>query len=720
MWEEDTTLENCVIAGNRAAEKGGGIYSNPSDNNIDIKYTNCTIINNTADVIGGGLCLYGVCDDSRDITNCIIWQNTAPDKPQIASSSNCRSTISYSDVEGGRSGVWEPGIGLSWGSGNIGAEPNFSLEGDYHILGTSPCIDSGTNYPTGGLPTTDIYGRSRKMDGDDDGYAICDMGAYEFEYNSQIPIIAIDQDFYEFHTFNGQPNPDDQYLSVRNAGGGILRWQTSDDSFWLGAVPASGTCTADVNQVAIKVDTTTLGHGEYTGTVTIFDANAINTPRTILVKLHIANEVIVPGSYTTIQAAVDAVGDGSTIIVADGVYTGAGNRDISFRGKAITIRSENGPENCIIDCQNLGRGFILDTFEENDSILDGFTITNGYSEEYGGAIYCENSSPIIKNCKIMNSSTSSNYGGGIFCENSNAKVLQCIVTGNSSDRYGGGICCRLDRNVTIEGCIITNNYAPEEGGGTAFLSSPGTVGNCMITDNTAGILGGGIYTHTCNTTFYNCTVSGNTAGTSGGGYYCYAWDAAIYNSVFWNDTPNEIHANYADLIVDYSDVQGGSASVVLEHDSTLDWGSGNINMNPNFTFDGNYRLKNGSPCIDAGNSNSVPSDTPDLDEDGSTTEPIPLDLDGNLRFLDDPNTIDTGTSATALPVVDIGAYEYAGEPMCADYEPDGDVDLDDLSVFILHWLDSGCGQCGGADLTGEGDVDLADFTEFAGLWQTGG
>ncbi len=39
------------------------------------------------------------------------------------------------------------------------------------------------------------------------------------------------------------------------------------------------------------------------------------------------------------------------MLVADGIYTGEGNRDIDFLGKAITVRSENGPESCIIDCQ---------------------------------------------------------------------------------------------------------------------------------------------------------------------------------------------------------------------------------------------------------------------------------------------------------------------------------------------------------------------------------
>ena len=55
------------------------------------------------------------------------------------------------------------------------------------------------------------------------------------------------------------------------------------------------------------------------------------------------------GDFPTIQAALDAAGQGDVIELADGTFTGDGNRDIDYLGKAITVRSENGPENCIID-----------------------------------------------------------------------------------------------------------------------------------------------------------------------------------------------------------------------------------------------------------------------------------------------------------------------------------------------------------------------------------
>ncbi|MBA7646107.1 hypothetical protein ES703_53868 [subsurface metagenome] len=75
--------------------------------------------------------------------------------------------------------------------------------------------------------------------------------------------------------------------------------------------------------------------------------------------------------FDNIQAAINDANDGDTVIIADGTYTGDGNRDIDFLGKAITLRSENGPENCIIDCNGsetgYHRGFYFHNGEDSNS-----------------------------------------------------------------------------------------------------------------------------------------------------------------------------------------------------------------------------------------------------------------------------------------------------------------------------------------------------------------
>ena len=124
-----------------------------------------------------------------------------------------------------------------------------------------------------------------------------------------------------------------------------------------------------------------------------------------------------PGeTYTTIQAGIDAAADGDTVIVRDGVYTGDGNRDIDFGGKAITVMSENGAENCIID----RAGFVFQNGEGALSTVDGFTITG--SGWFG--IRCTFSSPTISNNTITGSARS-----GIVCNSSSKRTFtsSCLL-----------------------------------------------------------------------------------------------------------------------------------------------------------------------------------------------------------------------------------------------------------------------------------------------------
>ena len=64
-------------------------------------------------------------------------------------------------------------------------------------------------------------------------------------------------------------------------------------------------------------------------------------------------------------------------------------------------------------------------------------------------------------------------------------------------------------------------------------------------------------------------------------------------------------------------------------------------------------LSSDSPCIDAGNNDA------DTDTGTDGVQELPdTDLDGSPRFVDDPDTHDTGNGTP--PVVDMGAYENQG------------------------------------------------------------
>jgi len=175
-------------------------------------------------------------------------------------------------------------------------------------------------------------------------------------------------------------------------------------------------------------------------------------------------------------------------------------------------------------------------------------------------------------------------------------------------------------------------------------------------------------------------------------------------------------------------IEGGQAATSVSANSTLTWGAGNIDADPQFvdpdgpdnvlaTEDDNFRLLSLSACIDAADNRAIPADMFDLDGDGDTAERFPFDFDGNPRFLDYLSAADTGVPD--LPdypdIADIGAYEF----MPGDLDGGGDVGPADLCTFAQHWRHTGCGSCEGADLTADGNVDFNDWLELAKNWLIG-
>ncbi|MCK4999374.1 MAG: right-handed parallel beta-helix repeat-containing protein, partial [Anaerohalosphaera sp.] len=252
------------------------------------------------------------------------------------------------------------------------------------------------------------------------------------------------------------------------------------------------------------------------------------------------------GDYLTIQAAINAAATGDLIQVADGQYTGEGNRDIDFHGKAITVSGNTeDPNMVVIDCQGTKeephRGFIFQTGETSASILQGVTIINGYghlcyswyySARAGGGIFLSGASPTIEKCVISN--CRARYGGAIFGEDSLPIIRECVITENSAcESYpsnGGGIygCSGL-----IENCIISNNSSDVDG--AAFSYYKGTISKCTITGNKAIQEGGAL--HSCSGTISNSIISGNSTRHAGGAF-------ARYNGKIMNCT---VHLNSASI-----------------------------------------------------------------------------------------------------------------------------------------------------------------------------
>lgn len=144
--------------------------------------------------------------------------------------------------------------------------------------------------------------------------------------------------------------------------------------------------------------------------------------------------------------------------MADGTYTGAGNKNLDFGGKAITVQSENGADACIIDCEADGRGFSFTSGEGPDSVVQGFNIIRGRGPGWGGNILCHGASPTITRCLIADGVVW-HRGGGIDLQDSSAVITHTVISNNVA-MLGGGVSCYVGEGTpAFFNCLIIGNFA---------------------------------------------------------------------------------------------------------------------------------------------------------------------------------------------------------------------------------------------------------------------
>ncbi len=367
----------------------------------------------------------------------------------------------------------------------------------------------------------------------------------------------------------------------------------------------------------------------------------------------------------TLQDALLAAGSGDEILVAEGVYrpdrggsATVGSREASFMLKpGLTIRGgfpgyglprpdARDPAAYVTilsgDLQGNDQWGNLNLNENSyhvvtgpadglPALLDGVTITGGNAD---GAY-------------------PNHYGGGLYNPDGKLQAVNCTFRANTG--VWGGALMNFGPSAVLVNCQLIGNRALMLGGGLYNYEGAATLTNCRVAGNTAEYAettgGAALYNLNGSLTVLDCTIADNSSPT-GRAIASFSWGPAagvkvkVANSILYNGG-NEIWSNVREAVeVTYSDVQGG-------------WtGTGNISTDPQFTrlgtrnlegewIDGDYRLKTGSPAIDAGSSAALPADAFDLDADGDVAEPLVYDLDNDIRV--------EGTR------VDMGAYEQLGK-----------------------------------------------------------
>jgi len=390
-----TTLVNCTITEN-SANYGGGIYCRGNEFSTDPLPTvmHCTFSGNSAVYEGGGMYLKTYYAETATLTNTIVSFSTQGGAVSCADSA--AAALNCCDVYGNAGGDWVGCIAAQYGvDGNFSSDPMFcgSASGDYRLHVASPCADAPGCGLVGDLSVGCGY------------HLVCPDGS---------------------------------------------------------------------------------------------------------------------GNFTTIQAAIDSAASGDVIGLCDATFAGAGNRDLDFGGKNLTVQSVSGnPAACIIDCQgSLGdphRGFVFENGEDSTSALEGITIANGYSDQ-GGAIYLNGSSPRLNDCVFRDNVVQSSYGargaavccisaaphltrcvfagnaaegsgmvsgvgGGLYLTLSTSTLLNCTFYGNAADGYGGAIMCENSSPV-IENTIVA--FSLEGCGFACSGTSAPSISCCDFFSNTGG------------------------------------------------------------------------------------------------------------------------------------------------------------------------------------------------------------------------------------------
>lgn len=166
-------LRNVTFSAN-TADNGAAIYNFQSI----LEIYSATLTLNSASGLGGGIYSTKTSDVPCETTmiNGIVWGNL-PQANQVMNETGCYSVITYSDIEGGYP-EFASNINRSPLLMPLADNGGFTLT--HAVPYGSPVVDSGS-LSSGFLPT-DQRGFTRPFDGNSDGTATTDMGAYECEF----------------------------------------------------------------------------------------------------------------------------------------------------------------------------------------------------------------------------------------------------------------------------------------------------------------------------------------------------------------------------------------------------------------------------------------------------------------------------------------------------------------------------------------------------------
>jgi hypothetical protein len=334
----------------------------------------------------------------------------------------------------------------------------------------------------------------------------------------------------------------------------------------------------------------------------------------------ITGDIYVPeNSLLTIESGVHVIFQSNSSIKIKGQLLAIGNE-----ADSIIFTAENAEVGWAgIHWLNLGI-FENNVFSRLEYCKFSFSKSRGrFPENYGGAIGIMNTNNVVishclfTNCEALKWGEAAAKGGAMALVNADARISHCTFRNNTST-FGGALVLVSGSKPIIDNCLFVENSALQYGGAVEVmeLSNPSFV-NCTFADNYSEY-GGGAFDLFSKVRVYllNCILSNNQSGR-------------VLDQV-------NVSSENATITFAYCNVEGGVEAIVPN--STTNFQKGNINMPPAFMGTGihPYMPETGSPCINAGTTDSAfyPAAWHMPDED----------IAGNFRIYAES--------------IDMGCYEY--------------------------------------------------------------